>query len=187
MKENKDELRLDALAMVGIAVWRLQQLEHVISECFLISKKTKSTPDGYEFENAAELIEKLRKETLGRMFAAAKEKGFFNKRAQQKFEDFCERRNRLIHRIFTEPRFEELNRIRDIKALRSFARRLIEEALFYTEVFDQFLGLHLLMGVQDGTYELNDPSSKADAIDELRALRKKHSHLISKGMYRIKF
>jgi hypothetical protein len=147
-----DEIRFTTLALLGDAIRRFQELEDIISKCYLCFSN-EVEEDGevfFQFSNSEHDIAKRKKLTLGRLVSELKKRNLFSEEAVEDFERFVEDRNRLVHRIFKEDKFQELDDMQTLSELQTIITDLTEDTHLYISIFDAFLGLHIKMEFEHG-------------------------------------
>ncbi len=149
---KNDDSRFAAFGLVGNALFRLQHLEDMICSCWLnFSKETVVDGEVFlDFDSPQALYEEKRKKTLGVLIADIKRTQIFNSDFEARFDQYLKNRNRLVHRIFNESKFRQLNSVRSITALQRFVIRFNRETEYFAKVFDVYLGLHFWMEMETG-------------------------------------
>jgi hypothetical protein len=100
-------------AQIGHAVWQIQALEDTLAHLITIMLRV---PQRVALEEAEEVLENVRKGTLGRLLKEIKESGIMLEGFEKRLDDFLSERNWLIHRsrrlhhadIYHDEKFEKL-------------------------------------------------------------------------------
>ena len=104
----------------------------------------------YDFENPADIYSFNRRKPLGALIERVNASGFFKKGFERKFACYLRDRNRLVHHVFLERRFEGMNNLRALSALNRFVAKLIRRAAFFRDIFQGFFLLHIQVGIETG-------------------------------------
>jgi uncharacterized FlgJ-related protein len=116
-QEDVDQLYM----LIGKAVWHLQHLENIVAffTAFKILQVKRAKGEKLSTANAAKLIEKQKKLTLGPLISTAKSHKTISPPLARRFDELLVERNWLIHKCVTD---EYLSLRNQLEKQRLFAR-----------------------------------------------------------------
>jgi hypothetical protein len=174
-----EKYQIEVMGILGYTVVMLQKVEQVLKYCWLAyAKREGKGKDKYFLYDGDldELFDSNNEKTLGRLLLDIKKSGQFRASFIRKFEDFLRRRNRVIHHIFHEKRYDIHGNRRALQRLHKFLSKLFVDAGYYESVFDAYLGVMYeclakqegvhMKGV-DGLKRLNDIKRKRGDFERL--------------------
>jgi len=166
---NNIDYQIEVMSIVGHTMAALQRTEGIFASCWMAFARRENI-EGVEYfvlDDDIDVITNInQKKTLGRLFTDIKRYNHFNKTFEIRFNRFISNRNRLVHRIFNEKSYQSLNNKRALVRLHRFTSNLFRESIYFSEVFDTYLGF-----MYGFIYQKN--GQKGEGVDLLRKINQK--------------
>jgi hypothetical protein len=137
---NAEELH-SLYASIGKGIWHLQNVEDVLHTYITIKRDVKVRA-GMPVEQAENILQKHRKNTLGSALKISREANIFSSQIQKRLEEFKEERDWLVHRSVYQNRedlYLEDKRYALINRIDKFAEEAIQIQKLIAEELESFV------------------------------------------------